>query len=154
MKTGNIGIPVLNLRDDAAHTVLELSSYQIEISACIDCKVSVLLNLSPDHLDRYPAYRDYVDAKLRLLDPSKTHGLAEGFNNSLNYANDSQSINEVNMKYSLFYADDPLQSEFVANKQQQTSRGKQILSKIDIKQKQVFEISCLCNFEMIIGLIN
>ena len=89
----------------------------------MDCDVAVLLNLSPDHLDRYPTYRDYVNAKLRLLDPSKTHGLAEGFNNSLNHANNTHFANKVNTKYCLFYADDPLQSEFVANKQQQISSG-------------------------------
>ena len=90
----------------------------------MDCDVAVLLNLSPDHLDRYPTYRDYVDAKLRLLDPNKSHGLAEGFKNSLSYANDTQFTNKVNQKYFLFYADDPLQSEFVTNKRQEISRGK------------------------------
>ena len=40
-------MPVLSLRPDANHTVLELSSYQIEMSPHLDCDVSVLLKLAP-----------------------------------------------------------------------------------------------------------
>lgn len=75
---GNIGVPVLSLRPDASHTVLELSSYQIEMSPHLDCDVSVLLKLAPDHLDRYASYEAYTKSKLRLLYPP-AEGLAHGF---------------------------------------------------------------------------
>jgi UDP-N-acetylmuramoylalanine--D-glutamate ligase len=47
--------------------VLELSSYQIDLTLRLDCDVAMLLNLSPDHLDRYDGYAGYVAAKTRLF---------------------------------------------------------------------------------------
>ncbi len=70
---GNIGVPILieqPLRANAAGTgiyVLELSSFQIDLTLRLDCDIAILLNLSPDHLDRYDSYADYVDAKARLF---------------------------------------------------------------------------------------
>jgi UDP-N-acetylmuramoylalanine--D-glutamate ligase len=48
--------------------VLELSSYQIDLTKSLDCDVAVLLNITPDHLDRYESFEAYVAAKLRLLE--------------------------------------------------------------------------------------
>ncbi|HEX8640032.1 MAG TPA: UDP-N-acetylmuramoyl-L-alanine--D-glutamate ligase, partial [Allosphingosinicella sp.] len=48
--------------------VLELSSYQIDLTYSLDCDVAVLLNVTPDHLDRYDRFEAYVAAKVRLLD--------------------------------------------------------------------------------------
>ena len=66
---GNIGTPILSLKPDSKHTVLELSSYQIETSPHLNCDVSILLKIAPDHLDRYATYDAYVKSKLRLLYP-------------------------------------------------------------------------------------
>ena len=54
---GNIGLPVLGqdpLPPGGVY-VLELSSYQIDLTRSLDCEVAVLLNITPDHLDRYDA---------------------------------------------------------------------------------------------------
>jgi UDP-N-acetylmuramoylalanine--D-glutamate ligase len=66
---GNIGLPVLDLwpkpEDDIY--VLELSSYQLELTERLSCSVAVILNLSPDHLDRHGGMNGYLRAKRRIL---------------------------------------------------------------------------------------
>src|SRR3546814_123506 len=67
---GNIGIPVLEQQPLPAGGVyvLELSSYQIDLTHSLDCEVAVLLNVTPDHLDRYDGFAEYRASKLRLLE--------------------------------------------------------------------------------------
>jgi UDP-N-acetylmuramoylalanine--D-glutamate ligase len=66
---GNIGLPILGEEPLAAGGVyvLELSSYQIDLTYSLACEVAVLLNVSPDHLDRYEGYEGYVASKARLF---------------------------------------------------------------------------------------
>jgi UDP-N-acetylmuramoylalanine--D-glutamate ligase len=67
---GNIGLPILGqdpLNAGGVY-VLELSSYQIDLTFNLDCDVAVLLNVTPDHLDRYADFEAYVDAKARLFE--------------------------------------------------------------------------------------
>ena len=67
---GNIGLPILS--QDALPKggvyVLELSSYQIDLTQSLDCDVAVLLNITPDHLDRYENFEAYAASKARLLE--------------------------------------------------------------------------------------
>lgn len=66
---GNIGLPILG-RDPlpaGGVYVLELSSYQIDLTNSLDCDVAVLLNLTPDHLDRYEGFEAYAASKARLF---------------------------------------------------------------------------------------
>jgi len=70
---GNIGLPILgqeplepNLHGVGVY-VLELSSYQIDLTHSLDCDVAVLLNITPDHLDRYNGFAGYVASKARLF---------------------------------------------------------------------------------------
>lgn len=67
---GNIGLPILSQEPLAAGGiyVLELSSYQIDLTHGLDCDVAMLLNISPDHLDRYDSFDAYAAAKVRLFD--------------------------------------------------------------------------------------
>jgi len=66
---GNIGTPALDLLDrDADVIVLELSSFQLERSCAVPAAVAVLLNISPDHLDRHGAMADYRTAKARIYE--------------------------------------------------------------------------------------
>ena len=67
---GNIGLPIMSQEPlPAGGTyVLELSSYQIDLTQSLDCEVAILLNISPDHLDRYDSYDHYAAAKARLFD--------------------------------------------------------------------------------------
>jgi UDP-N-acetylmuramoylalanine--D-glutamate ligase len=66
---GNIGLPILaqDPLPEGGVYVLELSSYQIDLTRSLDCEVAVLLNISPDHLDRYEGMDDYAASKARLF---------------------------------------------------------------------------------------
>jgi UDP-N-acetylmuramoylalanine--D-glutamate ligase len=66
---GNIGVGVLDLPDmhGGAVYVLELSSYQLDLTSSLKPDVSVLLNISPDHLERHGGMEGYVAAKRRIL---------------------------------------------------------------------------------------
>lgn len=67
---GNIGVPILSQEPlpDGGVYVLELSSYQIDLTNSLDCDVALLLNISPDHLDRYNGFDAYAASKARLFD--------------------------------------------------------------------------------------
>ena len=66
---GNIGLPILEQAPlpEGGIYVLELSSYQIDLTHSLDCEVAVLLNITPDHLDRYDGFDAYAAAKARLF---------------------------------------------------------------------------------------
>ncbi|MEO7278046.1 MAG: Mur ligase family protein, partial [Sphingomicrobium sp.] len=77
---GNIGLPILSQNPLAPNAkgggvyVLELSSYQIDLTQSLDCDVAVLLNITPDHLDRYEGFEAYAASKGRLFEmQSKFH---------------------------------------------------------------------------------
>ncbi len=65
---GNFGTPALDFLDRSAPDfyVLELSSFQLETVSSLDAVVSVVLNLSADHMDRYAGMDDYAGAKQRI----------------------------------------------------------------------------------------
>ena len=66
---GNIGLPILDLWPTPVDDiyVLELSSFQLELSDHLRCAVAVILNVSPDHLERHGSLAGYVRAKRRIL---------------------------------------------------------------------------------------
>ncbi len=66
---GNIGLPVLgqNPLGPGGIYVLELSSYQIDLTFSLEAEVAALLNLTPDHLDRYDGFAGYAASKARLF---------------------------------------------------------------------------------------
>ncbi|MDG5748973.1 UDP-N-acetylmuramoyl-L-alanine--D-glutamate ligase [Qipengyuania sp. XHP0207] len=68
---GNIGLPILEQEPlpEGGVYVLELSSYQIDLTYSLDCDIAVLLNITPDHLDRYDGdFEAYILSKARLFD--------------------------------------------------------------------------------------
>jgi len=67
---GNIGLPILaqDPLPQGGVYVLELSSYQLDLTHSLDCDVAVLLNITPDHLDRYADFNAYAASKRRLFD--------------------------------------------------------------------------------------
>ncbi|WBH15926.1 UDP-N-acetylmuramoyl-L-alanine--D-glutamate ligase [Sphingomonas radiodurans] len=78
---GNIGLPILGAEPLPAGGVyvLELSSYQIDLTHSLDCDVAVLLNITPDHLDRYDGFEAYASSKERLFEmQSETSTLVFG----------------------------------------------------------------------------
>ncbi len=67
---GNVGTAATSLIGAAppeATIVCEVSSFQLEDTIAFAPEVAVLLNLAPDHLDRYDSYEDYVAAKMRIF---------------------------------------------------------------------------------------
>jgi UDP-N-acetylmuramoylalanine--D-glutamate ligase len=66
---GNLGPPVLGFRPFAAGElcVLELSSYQLELTPSLAAEVAVLINITPDHLERHGGFDGYVTAKRRIF---------------------------------------------------------------------------------------
>lgn len=70
---GNIGTAVLTLDPPAANRfyVVECSSYQIDLAPSINPSAGILLNLTPDHLDRHGTMQHYADVKERLVAGSK-----------------------------------------------------------------------------------
>lgn len=70
---GNLGFPVLSLNPDAEIYVIELSSYQLDLldDKNLDIFISVLLNITPDHLDRHGCMESYIAAKMKLINMSK-----------------------------------------------------------------------------------
>jgi UDP-N-acetylmuramoylalanine--D-glutamate ligase len=71
---GNIGDPVLGqdpLPEGGVY-VLELSSFQIDLTFTLDCDVAALTNITPDHLDRYASFEAYAAAKERLFQMQQT----------------------------------------------------------------------------------
>jgi UDP-N-acetylmuramoylalanine--D-glutamate ligase len=65
---GNLGEPALDLLDPAIELyVLELSSFQLETTDSLAPAVATVLNLSPDHMDRYPDLAAYAAAKARIF---------------------------------------------------------------------------------------
>jgi UDP-N-acetylmuramoylalanine--D-glutamate ligase len=84
---GNLGEPALDiLDDDNRFYVLELSSFQLETTQSLEPRAAAVLNVSPDHMDRYPSVAAYADAKSRIyrgaqvgvinLDDPRVRGMA------------------------------------------------------------------------------
>ncbi len=69
---GNLGPPALDLLGSPADLiVLELSSFQLELTSALPCEVAVILNLSADHLDRHGDFAAYVRAKARIFEAAR-----------------------------------------------------------------------------------
>lgn len=67
---GNIGVPVVDLIEqstDDTWSVLEVSSFQLESTETFHPTVSVILNITPDHLDRHGSFENYARAKERIF---------------------------------------------------------------------------------------
>ncbi|MEQ1638110.1 MAG: UDP-N-acetylmuramoyl-L-alanine--D-glutamate ligase [Methylococcales bacterium] len=61
---GNLGVPALDLINEATELyVLELSSFQLERTTCLNAAVATVLNISADHLDRHAGVADYASQK-------------------------------------------------------------------------------------------
>jgi UDP-N-acetylmuramoylalanine--D-glutamate ligase len=68
---GNIGTPAISFVDEAGPTtwiVLEVSSFQLETIAEFRPRIAVILNITPDHLDRHKTFDNYVNTKARIFE--------------------------------------------------------------------------------------
>jgi UDP-N-acetylmuramoylalanine--D-glutamate ligase len=76
---GNIGTPAISLAERAkpeTTIVLEVSSFQLETIQTFHPKVAVVLNVTPDHLDRHRTFEIYVDAKARIFENQQASDFA------------------------------------------------------------------------------
>jgi UDP-N-acetylmuramoylalanine--D-glutamate ligase len=67
---GNIGLPVIALVEDSRDdgwSVLEVSSFQLETTETFRPEIAVILNVTPDHLDRHGSFENYVTAKEKIF---------------------------------------------------------------------------------------
>jgi len=72
---GNIGLPVLDLLDDGTQYdlwVLELSSFQLDLTFSLAPVAATILNVTPDHLDRHHTLDAYIEAKQRIYHEAST----------------------------------------------------------------------------------
>jgi UDP-N-acetylmuramoylalanine--D-glutamate ligase len=95
---GNVGRALTELDgqlEEGALVVCELSSFQLEDVHELACEVAVLLNLEPDHLDRYESFEAYREAKLRIFERARFKVVPRG----------------LGLEGIEFSADDPLPAE-------------------------------------------
>jgi UDP-N-acetylmuramoylalanine--D-glutamate ligase len=72
---GNIGTPAISFVDQAGPatwTVLEVSSFQLETIVEFRPRIAVILNITPDHLDRHKTFDNYVNAKARIFENQRS----------------------------------------------------------------------------------
>jgi len=68
---GNIGLPVIELigpSNDSTWSVLEVSSFQLETTVEFRPRIAVVLNITPDHLDRHGTFENYAAAKMKITE--------------------------------------------------------------------------------------
>ncbi len=73
---GNIGVPVIELvekSNDSTWSVVEVSSFQLESTIEFHPKIAVILNITPDHLDRHGTFENYARAKERIFAAMDEH---------------------------------------------------------------------------------
>jgi UDP-N-acetylmuramoylalanine--D-glutamate ligase len=76
---GNIGTPAISLVERAkpdSVVVLEVSSFQLETIQSFHPRIAVVLNVTPDHLDRHRTFETYVDAKARIFENQQADDFA------------------------------------------------------------------------------
>lgn len=78
LAAGNIGIPVLDIDplEEGGIYVFELSSFQLDQTTSLEPEVAILLNISPDHLDRHGTMDEYVLAKRQIFEMQAGDGVA------------------------------------------------------------------------------
>ena len=70
---GNIGNPILSIKNVSKKTifVIEASSYQLDYSQIFKSKYALILNISPDHIERHKTIEKYLKAKFKLIKNQK-----------------------------------------------------------------------------------
>jgi len=75
---GNIGVSASSLRylGDGGIYVIEMSSYQLDLLDEAQFDISILLDISPDHLDRHGSMEGYIDVKKKIFEHTKSEGVS------------------------------------------------------------------------------
>lgn len=127
---GNIGKPVLSILEEEQPydlIVMELSSFQLETTWSLKPRVTTVLNVTPDHMDRYETFSDYAKAKHRI------HRLAEQV--VINHQDPLSESEEISpgAKKIFFTLEKPQAGEFGLNQGFLCYGNEQILSEKEIK---------------------
>ena len=101
LMSGNIGIPFSKIvlenklynQNDIDYCILELSSFQLEHCSKLKKEISVILNISLDHMDRYNSFEDYFETKIKIFENAK-YCL---FNYDDNFLNERIKSNDKNI---------------------------------------------------------
>ncbi len=127
MSSGNIGLPfatAVRSSHELDVMVLEVSSFQLETIRTFRPQVSVWLNLSPNHLDRYPGMKEYRDAKLRIFENQNPSDIAV-----VNAASDLPPIEARRITFSAHGHD----ADFTLQGTRICFRGEPVLNQDDTK---------------------
>lgn len=113
---GNIGTPCLELlKYKKDYYILELSSYQLDACDNLKSNISILLNITPNHMDRYSSFAEYADSKKKIFKSSKLciFNLEDQLTTPQNIENpqygfstkldDNLNIKKTHNGYALFY---------------------------------------------------
>jgi UDP-N-acetylmuramoylalanine--D-glutamate ligase len=102
---GNIGIAFSEIVDqakgDKAIVVLEVSSFQLDTIDTFRPKISALLNITPDHLDRYKNYEAYIQSKFRIVENQKGYDIFVYNHDDENVRNCAETVNVRTLGFSL-----------------------------------------------------
>ena len=111
---GNIGFPILTEKNIKKNTVfiIEVSSYQIEYSKYYVSDIAVILNISPDHLERHKSYRNYCETKFSLIKNQNKKGISL-VNKNLNIFHKYLKKNDIKSK---IYKINPIVSNKIISK--------------------------------------
>ncbi len=139
---GNIGNPLIEYVSSGQKerlVVAEISSFQLDTIDCFRPKVSILLNITADHLDRYPNFEAYADSKIRLFKNQQAADVAV-----LNGSDELIRSKTKNIRSRrLFFP------TLAANEQGAVLNGKRIILRLDqlestppaLRQPQVLDVS-------------
>jgi len=131
MASGNIGLPfahAVRSSHELDVMVLEVSSFQLETIRSFRPQVSVWLNLSTNHLDRYPGMREYRDAKLRIFENQTEADIAV-----VNAASDLPEMRARRITFSAFRDD----ADFTLQGSRICYQGRPVLDQADTRLKGV-----------------
>ncbi len=146
---GNIGQSILSERKITKKTIfiVEASSYQIEYSKIFKAKYAILINISPDHLERHKTFKKYINAKLKLIYKQEKGDFA--FFNKKNILI-KKELKKKSIKSKVINVDDKLnlnynkliRNEYFNNKnnQQNLSYIFAICKKLKINKKNILKI--------------
>ena len=145
---GNIGRGILNEKKISKNTifVVETSSYQIEYSKIFKPNLALLLNISPDHLDRHKTFKNYLRSKLKLFCNQTEKDFAFFNKNNLLV---KKEIRNLKINSSRVHVDGKLknsQRKLITNNYLKTLNNEENLSfifavckKLKIKEKFIFK---------------
>lgn len=105
---GNLGTPALELLNDHSEIyVLELSSFQLETTYSLQAVVALLLNITPDHMDRYPSLDAYIAAKQRVF----MHAQYKIYNRADHFTTPLATHSQARLQNEYSFDIDPLTNE-------------------------------------------